>query len=336
VILAVAICGLLVAVGRAAGVGGPAPPGGACVVVADCGEPCFGAAARDPAHQPCENPKLALAVVPPPSVAEIDTGGGCPNARHASGSLFCSFGPDPALQTFALLGDSHADEWRPALGGMAYAFRWRGVAITRAGCPFSLGTVPNISVRLRSECLARNRAIVRWFESHPNVHVVFVSAHAGARILGPGGRLRFGADAFGAKAAGYAAGWRTLPRTVRHIVVIRDNPVIENDTLACVRRAIAGHRPAGPACAVRRTHALKPDPAVAAANLVGSPRVQVVDLSRMFCGDAACYPVIGGVLVYKDTDHMTSQFSTTLGPFLLRQVERLTALPSWGSLTTFG
>ncbi|MEA2301057.1 MAG: hypothetical protein QOE44_1592, partial [Solirubrobacteraceae bacterium] len=45
---------------------------------------------------------------------------------------------------------------------------------------------------------------------------------------------------------------------------------------------------------------------------------------------------IGGVLVYKDTDHITSQFSTTLGPFLVRQVERLAALPSWGSLTTFG
>jgi hypothetical protein len=332
----VAVVGALAGTGRASGVGAPAPRGGACVVVADCGEPCFGAAARDPARQPCENPKLALAVVPPPSVAEIDAGAGCPSPQRAAGSPFCSFGPDPALQTFALLGDSHADEWRAALGGIAYAFRWRGVAITRAGCPFSVGTVPNLSARLRSGCLARNQTIVRWFESHPNVHVVFVSAHAGARILDPGGHLRFGADAFGAKAAGYAAAWRTLPRTVRHIVVIRDNPVIESDTLACVRRAIAGRRPAGPACAVGRSHALKPDPEVAAARLAGSTRIQVVDLSRMFCGEAACFPVIGGVLVYKDTDHITSQFSTTLGPFLVRQVERLAALPSWGSLTTFG
>jgi hypothetical protein len=35
--------------------------------------------------------------------------------------------------------------------------------------------------------------------------------------------------------------------------------------------------------------------------------------------------VIGGVLVHKDVDHITTQFSESLGPFLLRHVKRLLA-----------
>ena len=32
---------------------------------------------------------------------------------------------------------------------------------------------------------------------------------------------------------------------------------------------------------------------------------------------AGCFPVVGGVLVHKDVGHLTRQFSTTLGRYLL-------------------
>jgi hypothetical protein len=35
--------------------------------------------------------------------------------------------------------------------------------------------------------------------------------------------------------------------------------------------------------------------------------------------------VIGGVLVHKDDHHLTVVFATTLGPYLLREVNRLVA-----------
>jgi hypothetical protein len=47
--------------------------------------------------------------------------------------------------------------------------------------------------------------------------------------------------------------------------------------------------------------------------------VRVADLTHYFC-DTRCYPVIGGALVHKDIDHITAVYSTTLGPYLLRQV----------------
>jgi hypothetical protein len=46
------------------------------------------------------------------------------------------------------------------------------------------------------------------------------------------------------------------------------------------------------------------------------------------CGNASCYPVVGGTLVNGDQfGHLRMTFSRTLGPYLLRAVRRLEA--SW-------
>jgi hypothetical protein len=64
--------------------------------------------------------------------------------------------------------------------------------------------------------------------------------------------------------------------------------------------------------------------AVAAAR-VRAHRVQVIDLTRVFCGDRRCYPVIGGALAFKDSHHLTAIFSATLGPLVERRLEALMA-----------
>jgi len=85
------------------------------------------------------------------------------------------------------------------------------------------------------------------------------------------------------------------------------------------------HQRAGARCAFPRGPALPPDPAAVAARRVHDPRVKLVDLNRHICDRRRCYPVVGGVLVYKDLSHLTPLFATTLGPFLDRRVARLFA-----------
>jgi hypothetical protein len=70
---------------------------------------------------------------------------------------------------------------------------------------------------------------------------------------------------------------------------------------------------------VPRSVALPPDPAAAAAASTPS-RVRLIDLTRHLCDAARCYPVVGGLYAYKDTDHINRWFSTTLGPYLLSQL----------------
>jgi hypothetical protein len=74
---------------------------------------------------------------------------------------------------------------------------------------------------------------------------------------------------------------------------------------------------------VPRDVAVDRDSQAVAATRLRSQRVRSVDLNRFFCDSRRCYPVIGGVLVHKDDHHLTVVFATTLGPYLLREVNRL-------------
>lgn len=61
-------------------------------------------------------------------------------------------------------------------------------------------------------------------------------------------------------------------------------------------------------CVVPRSQALPQDPILTAASKAQDPRFQFVDLSDLYCGAAQCYPVVGGVPVYYDRNHLNSAF----------------------------
>jgi hypothetical protein len=46
-------------------------------------------------------------------------------------------------------------------------------------------------------------------------------------------------------------------------------------------------------------------------------------MTDLFCGPRWCYPVIGGALAYKDSNHLTRVFVQTAGPLLERRVDAL-------------
>jgi hypothetical protein len=164
-----------------------------------------------------------------------------------------------------------------------------------------------------------NRAVLRWMAAHPEIDVVFTSQHRGS-VLSP----RLGVTPGTARLAGYVQSWTTLlAGGVQHIVVIRDTPRASGKTLPCIARAVAAHQPAGQVCALPASFALRSDPAVDAARRFASPQVQVADLATFFCRRRICPPVTGGALILRDVSHMTTTYSTTLGPYLLRKVDQL-------------
>lgn len=282
---------------------------------------CFGAASRD-LRVACRNPLLAREVVPKPSIAVVTPNLPC-SPLHATGLVIpCEFGvpPEDAKSTIALIGDSHAAHWRSALEVVAQKFAWRGLSITRSGCPFTKATARIYPQSRRAECVRWNSEVPRWLRSNPQVHTVFVVAHYDAGIV-----VKPGQNEFEAKMAAYAAAWRSLPSSVTRIIVIRDTPKSRTDTLVCVSRAVARHERAGDECAVPRKDAINRDAAVVEAAHMHSPRVRTIDMTSYFCNREECFPVIGGALVYKDVSHLTDVFASSLGPYLLRKVRALNA-----------
>jgi len=274
---------------------------------------CFGAASRDPLH-PCHNPALDRTVTPSLGDALLDPGAPCRIVRQRRPEV-CAFGvpPSRARDTIASIGDSHSAHWRAALAGVAADKHWHAYQLYRSSCPYSLAPTV-IHPPDGALCERWRRDVIAWVTAHPEVSTVFVSEHR-VHVAIPFGQTRLQTEI-----KGYIDAWAALPSTVRHIYVIRDTPYNRFSTRVCISRALAKHERPGLRCRVPRRVAIHLDPAAIAARELGSPRVSVLDLTHYFCGARFCYPVIGGVLVHIDDDHITRVYSASLAPYLHRAI----------------
>jgi SGNH domain (fused to AT3 domains) len=273
---------------------------------------CYGAASRDPL-KPCFNPLLALQVRPTPDAALLTPNAPCNRLQIRDLVRACWFGARKkhGKITVAVVGDSHASAWRAALRPLAIERRWRGISNTHTSCAFSAVVSPGRTKANAKDCRTWNLETLARGKTNTEIDTVFV---VDAVIPRPG---------FKTQMEGYRKAWLALPHTVRHIVVIRDNPRMQADTPPCIDSARHAKRDAGAACARNRSTSLKPDPAVELVHQMHSKRIKAIDLSRYFCDATRCPPVIGGVLVYKDLTHITRAYGATLAPYLLREIKRL-------------
>ena len=175
--------------------------------------------------------------------------------------------------------------------------------MTHPGCAFSTDLVPDRPADV-ARCRRHSEDALGWLRAHPSVHSVFTSNLAGRPSFSP---------------AGFAAMWRRVPASVRHIYVIRDVPHVGYSTAACVTAAIRRRERPENACTVSRAAAIAHDASAAAAAAAGG-RVHLIDLTRYFCDAARCHPVVGNAYVYRDDNHVNRVFGTTLGPYLLRRL----------------
>src|SRR4051794_13610637 len=278
---------------------------------------CFGAAARDP-EAPCTNPALRLTVKPRPVDAPLIPEVPCDRQFPLGLVEPCAFGVPEAMAVrhVALIGDSHAAHWRSAFLAVARQQQWRVYAVTRNSCALTQIGKP-IPEPLYSRCVTWRGDVLSWLGKQTNIDTVFLAADAPqTRELRPDATA-----AFQARVTGFVNEWQQGPETVRNVYVIRDNPEVLYNTNSCVSRAKAHRRAPGTACAVARGRALLPDPATLAVDQLASPRFHTIDLTPFFCDPQRCLPVIGGALVYRDTNHMTTAFATSLAPYLLRAVQ---------------
>jgi hypothetical protein len=292
------------------------------VAAAVTAHPCFGAAARNPIS-PCVAPSLRLTVFPTPQDALLHPNAACHPMGHQGLLYPCVFGAPASTQNggVALIGDSHAAAWRAAIDVVAKARDWPAISLTRSGCAFSKARVI-LPAKQAATCQRWNREVLAWLTDHPAVSTVFLSTRANAKYV----RAR-GASNFETAVQGHLALWRALPATVKNVFVLRDTPYSSTAAADCVQRAYARHQPAGVICARQRAKALHRGPAATAARRLRSPRIHVLDMTPFFCDRTRCYPVVGGALVTKDTEHLTATFAVTLGRFMVPMVDLVMKRP---------
>ena len=285
---------------------------------------CFGAASRDPQRAFCAPFASSLRVSPSLKFAakQFVARGVDRNAYLCRGGLrdrdrlvacYLGVARSTATSSAAMIGDSHAAQWRPGIDLFAKRKNLSVVSFVEHSCDY---TLPD---RLRStgnfaSCRRWRIRVARFLKLHPEIETVFVtgnSSYAGSR------------QNSAAEIAAYQSAWHKLPASVKRVVVIRDNPHSRPDNERCLTRAIKAKRNAARACSYSRSEAVGPDNAVLAARALNDPAINVVDLSDFYCDPKLCFPVIGQALVYADGSHVTPTFNRSLGPYLLRAVNAL-------------
>jgi peptidoglycan/LPS O-acetylase OafA/YrhL len=258
--------------------------------------------------------RSATALRPSPRDADDDRGrsyrDGCLVGATALHSPPCIYGARSASATVVLFGDSHAMQWFPALERIVELRRWRLVELTKAGCPPEAVSVVYAPLRRAyPECDEwRRGAMDRIARERPAL--VVVAASVQYRVVAGGHRLD-AERSTRALEAGYAPILARLRQAARRVTVIADVPLPPWDVPDCVAREMDDLR----RCAFPRAAAVARSARIAAA-IPRMPGVDVVDPADAFCLAALCPAVIGDVLVYRRTGHMTASYAATLASWL--------------------
>ncbi|PWE18699.1 hypothetical protein DDZ18_03655 [Marinicauda salina] len=236
---------------------------------------------------------------------------GCHARRDDVAPNGCAYGTETPKALIALVGDSHAAHWVPALRTIAESREFRLVTFTKSGCPL-IGTPILLRGQEYPECVQWNDSVMeRLLELQPDLVVTsMLSSTFAAGYDDP--------DASNAAVVeGLSSSWRRLGEAGIPVLAIRQTPRFSHDVPECV----AEHLEAPSHCAETRAVALRRyDPIPPAGEAVGSARV--VDLNEFICELNVCSPIVGNVLVYRDPHHLSATYSRSLAPLLANEVER--------------
>ena len=272
-------------------------------------------------------------VLPSPLEAPTDVprayADGCQQGRVASDPLTCTYGDQSAGRVVALVGDSKALQWLPALDLWATARGVRLVTFTKTSCPFVDVTV-DLGGQPYSSCQQwYGRVFAQLRQLRPQLVIT--------SQFQPVAGIATGHDRNSAEAmqAGLVRTWRAL-LALAPVLVLADTPHPSENVYECVLE----YSRAFGRCAYPREPATVASAAVvqrAAVQAAGgrvldasggeerfgdTPRLLMLDMTDAVCPDAdRCPPVVGQVLIYRSGSHLTRSYVDSLAPRLGKLID---------------
>lgn len=277
-------------------------------------------AALDPTVYPGAGALIRGVAAPParirPSVLEApddvpaSTKDGCISDWFTRAVVTCNYGASDGTKTIAVVGNSHAEHWLPALDELARTHDIRVTVHLKMGCPLNIRDDSTYRGLEISDCRDWSREVLdRLGNERPDW--VFTTATAPAYPVGDETPQEF-IDV-----------WNAMAERGLHVLAVRDTPWLRNQSgryrgTDCL--AAGGN---AESCGMLRTDALSPvNPALEPA--AAFPNVYPLDLSDSVCGPLVCKVVEGNVLVYHDEHHLTATYVRTMIPELERQIGSIT------------
>lgn len=202
-----------------------------------------------------------------------------------------------------LVGDSHIQQFTAALLPYAESRRWQVTTILKGACPFGLGPPADGEPAGCGEWNQQALEEVRDLRPDAVVTIASREVRSGQTENTP---------------ASYVEGWKALDALGIPVVGVRDNPRFDYAPAACVE----GQLPPDFPCTPARADLYPEVPSYErAGELPGN--VSFLDLSHFVCTPTVCPPVVGGVFVYLDNNHLTATYARSMSPVVGPEVARL-------------
>lgn len=271
-----------------------------------------GSPATSPA--PSDGPILLPAnLTPSLSAARKDEerlrGDGCLAFERVTAPPDCVYGIKGSGVTIALVGDSHAAHWFPAIEAIALERGWRLVTFVKVSCSFTTLAQRNLALkRAYRECTEFNEATVARLNQIKPALTIIVNRRTFRPIEGN----------ISSALAGAALG-EMVARLPGSTAILVDTPDPGRDVPACLSKHPSDIR----ACLFTQDDADNREIGVAERVAAEVSGAQLIDLTGEICGAWPCLPVAKSVLIYRDEDHMTETFSRSLAAPLGVEIERI-------------
>jgi peptidoglycan/LPS O-acetylase OafA/YrhL len=236
----------------------------------------------------------------------------------------CRYGPADGARTIALIGDSHATQWEPAMKQVADRLGWTVYFFAKTAC--SVVDVPiwkTSAGGAYTECATWRRSVLRRVSQIKGLDAVVIARWSDYR------RLALTADGSRVQDdAVFASLWRQgMRRTVqqlgangRHVIMLRDTPLAARDVPSCLSQ----HPKKPTSCSFPTASAVHRDAALLAAEKAAAgARLVTVDLSDVICPTRTCQVVTAtGMIKYRDEHHLTARYGASLWQALAQRIER--------------
>jgi peptidoglycan/LPS O-acetylase OafA/YrhL len=235
---------------------------------------------------------------------------GCLPGQRQVQPIRCVYGDPHGSTTVALVGDSHAAHWFAAIEPIAKERGWRLVPFIKLSCRFiDMSTYSFWLHRDYTECDQWKTLVVRQVkELKPDLVILSVIRDGETSSATDPDPVHQG-----------KAMARLLEQLPGRIAIIVDTPNSRFDVPACVSR----HRSDVRSCETARSTALGPDPGVVERTAAEATGATLIDLTPLICPGDRCPVVLRGMIVYRDSHHLTATFARSLSA----EIERLLPPP---------
>ena len=219
----------------------------------------------------------------------------------------CVYGDTESDFTVALYGDSHAAQWFPALNQIAIEHHWRLVILTKMGCTtINLITSNSLVGPTYPTCRPWREKVIERFIAE-NVRVVLMTNSN--RLTDPTTNQPF-ADAI--VKAGNATLLPVLQKMGISPILMTDTPYPGSDVPICLSKAIKNVR----SCTVTRAKGIRANRQQTIIDAAVKNGAQYLDISNWVCSIDTCPVITGNILMYRDSNHLTTTYVEFLTPLI--------------------